>query len=409
MRTPSGRFAVTADHTPVVRGRHCRYYLTPHAAPPDPSGRCGESDGRCKHLAILDADVDNLHAALRWAVDRGDAQSALALCAALGTYWMMRDRYRDAVDWTGRALRLPGADEFADVRVRVLCIRVELLWPLGRGSEQLAILDEAEAAARASADPVLISHVLQKRSAMENGRGRLEQGDAFADEAMHWAVAGDDRWAIAMAAYAKAMAANTARELGQRVERAASLLEQTGNVYQLAGLLASAAFAALCIGSDRDALEFARRATPVTRDLDSRYLWMLLRGNVALVALFTGDTPNAREAFQEELTLCRELVALPFACEGLAGLAAVASIQGDRDRAARLYGAAAAHRYGLPDDPLEARLHSTFFEPARARHGAASWDAAAEEGAALNFEHAISYALETPPIRRQRPREPSAR
>jgi hypothetical protein len=231
---------------------------------------------------------------------------------------------------------------------------------------------------------------------VEIGRGRLEHGDSFADEAMHWAVASGDRWAIAMAASAKAMAADSARELGQRVERAASLLEQTGNVYELASMLANATFAALCIGSDRDASDFARRATPVTRDLDSRYLWMLLRGNVALVALFTGDTHNAREAFQEELTMCRELVTLPLACEGLDGLAAVASIQGDRDRAARLCGAAAAHRYGLPEDPVDERLHATFFEPARARHGAASWDAAAEEGGTLSFEHAIRYALETP-------------
>jgi hypothetical protein len=37
-----------------------------------------------------------------------------------------------------------------------------------------------------------------------------------------------------------------------------------------------------------------------------------------------------------------------------------------------------------------------FLEPARARHGADVWDAAASEGSALSFEDAIAYALEEP-------------
>ena len=47
-----------------------------------------------------------------------------------------------------------------------------------------------------------------------------------------------------------------------------------------------------------------------------------------------------------------------------------------------------------PQDPVEARLDETFFNPARARCGAGEWDAAAREGSALSFERAIAYALE---------------
>ena len=111
------------------------------------------------------------------------------------------------------------------------------------------------------------------------------------------------------------------------------------------------------MGSDRDAMEFAARATPPTRALSDPFVWMLLRGNLGLAALFTGETDAARQGFREELTLCRDLVVLfPFAIEGLAGLAAVSAIHGDDDRAARLVGAAAEHRYGQPEDPVAARL-----------------------------------------------------
>lgn len=121
---------------------------------------------------------------------------------------------------------------------------------------------------------------------------------------------------------------------------------------------------------------------------------MLLRRNAAPTALLTGDTNAARAAFGEELRLGRELVALPFASEGLAGLAAVAVLDLDLDRAARLHGAANAHRHGQPEDAVDARLHATYFESARSRDGADAWDAAANEGGSLNFEDAIAYALE---------------
>jgi hypothetical protein len=192
------------------------------------------------------------------------------------------------------------------------------------------------------------------------------------------------------------MAAPGITELRARVDQAAALLNDVGNVYRLADLFAGAAYAALCMGSDRDAKKYAARATPIAGGLDNPSLWMLLQGNSGLAALMTGDTDAARQAFRKELTLCRDLVFLPFASEGLAGLAAISAVHGDDHRAARLVGAAAEHRYGQPNDPLHARLDTTFFQPARARLGADKWEAAAREGSALKFEDAIADALQEP-------------
>ena len=96
---------------------------------------------------------------------------------------------------------------------------------------------------------------------------------------------------------------------------------------------------------------------------------MLLCGNLGLAELLTGDTDAARTAFREELRLCRELVDRHFVSEGLRGLAAVAAVQGDLRRAARLVGASSEHRYGQPFDAIEARLDASFFETARKRCG----------------------------------------
>ena len=86
----------------------------------------------------------------------------------------------------------------------------------------------------------------------------------------------------------------------------------------------------------------------------------------------------------------------PEASEGLQGLAAVAAVHGDDHRAARLVGAATAHRYDHPQDPVEERLYARFLAPARTRYGTDRWDAATREGGALSFEDAIAFALQEP-------------
>ena len=181
--------------------------------------------------------------------------------------------------------------------------------------------------------------------------GRSDAADTAADEALRCATAADDEWEIAEAWAKKAGAASNLPELRERVDRAAALLEDVGNVVRLGELFGNAAYGALAMGGDRDAREFADRAAPIVRDLDSPGTWMILCGNIGLAALLTGDTDAARDAFREELKLCRQLVALPIAAEGLLGLAAVAVVDGDLSHAARLRGAAAAHGYGNSRTP----------------------------------------------------------
>jgi hypothetical protein len=123
---------------------------------------------------------------------------------------------------------------------------------------------------------------------------------------------------------------------------------------------------------------------------------MINSGNLGLAALLTDKTDAGSHAFREELRLCREMVVRPVVFEGLRGLAAVAVVHGDAKRAATLVGAADAHRYNRPEDPVEARLDETFFKPARTRYGTDAWNAAAREGSVLSFEDAIAYALEEP-------------
>jgi hypothetical protein len=242
----------------------------------------------------------------------------------------------------------------------------------------------------------VLAKVLNGCSAWWSIAGRSDTAATLADEALRCATAADDEWEIAQAWAKKAAAVSDLPELRERVDRAALLLEDVGNVERLGQLFCNAAYNALIMGGDRDAREFADRAAPIVRDLDNPGTWMDLCGTTGLAALLTGDTDAARDAFREELELCRQLTALPNASEGLLGLAAVAVavVDGDLSHAARLQGAAAAHGYGQQQDDVEARLEASFFATARTRHGADAWDTAVREGAQLSFEDAIAYALD---------------
>jgi predicted ATPase/DNA-binding SARP family transcriptional activator len=398
VRAYAGERFVAAVDKDAVAERHYRFYLALAQRHGTEQALWGSDRG--EHLAQLDADIDNLQAALRWAVQRANAAQALAMVAALGQYWLMRHRYADVANWIDEALSIPRSEDDA-LRVRALLLKHEALWPLGRAAEQATVLAEADAIATALADPVILFHVRRLRARQAHATG-LDAGDAFAEEALRWARAAGDDWEIANALYETTLHAPTIVELLERVDQAASLLNQVGNTYQLAHLYASAPYGALYLGSDRNAIELVERAIPIVREHGTPYLWTLLCGNVGLAALMTGDAGRASDAFREELTLCRDLVILPLASEGLRGLAALAAVRRDDDRAARLAGAATAHRYEEPEDPVIARLVSTFLQPARTRHGAHAWDAAAREGGTLDFANAITYALEEPPIRPER-------
>ena len=182
------RLALTTD-VDAVRARHYRVYLA-LAERHGSEQALWAADGH-EHLERLDAEIDNIHAALGWAIEQANAERALAMAAALGPYWVMRDRYAEAVDWVDRALSLPGADAYPVLRVQALSTKARCVWQIGR-SEERGVVAEVEAIARRLDDPVILSRALQLRANDEIESERLDVANAVADEALHWARAAGD-------------------------------------------------------------------------------------------------------------------------------------------------------------------------------------------------------------------------
>jgi predicted ATPase/DNA-binding SARP family transcriptional activator len=114
-------------------------------------------------LARLAAERDNLHAALRWATDRGEAAVALRLAAALGWYWFLTSARAESLDWMVKALALPGEAGSA-ARAQVLAYRslttisggIELDAALELGAQALALVDALPPDEPGRSHPVLV-------------------------------------------------------------------------------------------------------------------------------------------------------------------------------------------------------------------------------------------------------------
>ncbi len=93
-----------AGEAETVRAAHAAHFVAlAEMAEPALRGR-----DQLIWLARLTADWENLTAALRWAVDSGDAATAVRLAAALGWFWALRSAHAEAAGWLRQCLAVPG-------------------------------------------------------------------------------------------------------------------------------------------------------------------------------------------------------------------------------------------------------------------------------------------------------------
>ena len=99
-----------AGEAEEMRRAHAAY-LVRLAAEADPHLRGGE---QLTWLRRLDAEHDNLHAAIRAAIEAGDKPVAVALVARLGWYWWLSGHRAEGLTLARDVLALPGEAEVED-------------------------------------------------------------------------------------------------------------------------------------------------------------------------------------------------------------------------------------------------------------------------------------------------------
>src|SRR5262249_39683181 len=93
-------------------------------------------------LARLEAEHDNIRAALTWALARGEAELALRLASAMGRFWRTRGYLSEGRRWLERAMAVGGAAPL-DQRARAMQAAASVVWTQGDFPAARALAEEA--------------------------------------------------------------------------------------------------------------------------------------------------------------------------------------------------------------------------------------------------------------------------
>ncbi len=308
----------------------------------------------------INAELDNVRAALRWAVEVDDAETVIRIAAPVYPFWWSRGLLREMLALAEQTAALPSAERLPpDAAALLLWCRGVLRSTVGSLAEAGPFLRRLVPAARELGDERLLALSLASL-----GLAQVEdQPVGAAREPLEEAVATfrrlDDAWGLSFALL----------PLGLTVLR-------TGDLVRAAAL-------------HRESLQQAER-------IDNNHLRAQALTQLGLDALMAGDVPAARSWYAAAAAVHRRLLDQEGLANCLDGLSGVAVGLGRPAVAARLHGAAARIRQvvGVAVWPLLRPLAEQLVMALRAALGEEAYRAEREVGAAMRPADAVSYALD---------------
>jgi non-specific serine/threonine protein kinase len=355
-------------------------------------------------LARLEAEHDNLRATMEWALSRGNGALALRLAGALHRFWFHHSHWAEGRRWLERALAAPGAAMASPDRARALAGLGYMSFVLSDYPTARARLEESVAVSREVADDRALAYAQHGLGGPLHVQGDYAAVHALAAESLARFRALDDRWGIVAASCSLGLAE---LDLGADPSRARALLEESLAGANALGESWCIARASLCLGEVargegdyelaaalyEQALTLSGRLSRSPRVPHLIYYKALF--NLGQLAALCGDTRRGTELFAEALALLHELGDRRGQGLCLAGLATMASLVQQPERAARLFGAADAlfAAAGVKMEPVDLAVCEPHRDDVHAAMGPEAFAAAWDAGAALPASDAITEAL----------------
>ena len=341
----------------AFRRRHAEFFLglAEEAAPQLTGAHQQEWANR------LEADHDNMRAALSWSLER-EPETALRLAGALARFWEMRARLVEGTGWLEAALRQSVRAEVAtDAATRAKLLSEAGTFAFHRADFDRAIELHGEALElyRKVGDDSGIAFALLCLGAQHFEKGDYEVAAPF-------------------------------------LEGALALSRRIGDKRQMAGTLHNLAEVERQRGNYERAKTLSMEGMALSRAMKDKWLLSIALGWMGLMTVFDlGEHDLAERSLKEALALNRELGNWAYGAYCLEGFAGLAGARGQGARAARLWGAAEALRTNIGAPlPLDARrLYERSMVAARALLGEGAWEATFAQGMAMSAEEAAEYAL----------------
>ncbi|MDQ5818620.1 MAG: NB-ARC domain-containing protein [Actinomycetota bacterium] len=338
-----------------VRRRHAGYYLA-LAERVGPELRGPE---QATWLRRLEAELDNLRAAIGWSLEHGEAEAVARTSYAMWTFWWLSGNISEGRRWMEETLaREPGLS--ARARAQLLFVAATMGQALGDFEGTWPMIQESLALFRQLGDRWGIGDGLGTGGLIALGLDQPERGLALMQEAVDVKLEVGDRWGAG-------------------------------------AMLGFGASVPLKKGDLTTARRLAERGLSLAREVGAREIIYITLNPLAAIALAEGDYEHASRLFAEGLTLSSELGEESSVAYCLEGLATIAAHEGNLEHASRLWGAAEALleeieaiAYPHASDPLLRRDQK---DAARRRLDKQTWELAWAEGRAMTTEQAIAEAL----------------
>lgn len=395
----------------------------------------------------LEAEHDNLRAALHWARERCPPETWLQLTFALSGFWVRRSYFDEARHWLEQAVeQTPAVTPLLRSRILWALGQVALRqenetlaidwlnasiegWPktedlpgltvamnslgvalqaLGHWPAARSVVEEALSIARVVGDKWIIAGPLRTLGHQAKHDGDYEKAQTLYNEARSLYQELGDKQSINSSLHdLVALASLTGdRVQGRRLaeERLANAREQD-NKYGIAHSINDLGENARLTGDYERARQFYEESLALFRQLRFKAMIASLLLNLGYVAHYQGDDKQAESLFRESLAMRHEAKNLINALNPAAGLAGVWAKRGQLERAGRLLGAVKTQLDSLQLrlDPADQIEFDRNLADVQAQLTEETFNAAWAEGAAMSLEQTVEDALGEPELIRHKP------
>jgi predicted ATPase/class 3 adenylate cyclase len=376
-----------------VKKHHAEYFLA--LAEEGESGMRGPE--AATWLERLEAEHDNLRAALSWALEQEEGELGLRLAGALWRFWWMRSHYSEGRRWLENALAIDGRGS-PPARAMALAGIGEIASHQGDLEQAQEACEEGLELSANEASEAKI-YLLLSLAKVARMREDYKWATQLNEESVALSREMRNTWGLASSLLGSALVSHSRGDS----ERATELHEESMDLFREWGDKQGLAFCSLDLGlvaiTQGDlvrAQKLTEEAVALFRELGSRGDVSMNLNNLGWIAFLRNDLGRAVDLYKQSLALAWETGMYTVVLDDLAGFACLAGAQGDAVRAAQLCGAAEAlhEATGYPQDPISHAEMEPYLASGRSQIDEAVWAKAWEEGRKMTLEEAVSYALE---------------
>ncbi|HEX9134858.1 MAG TPA: tetratricopeptide repeat protein, partial [Ktedonobacteraceae bacterium] len=331
-----GREALTTHgEAEATQQAHAAYYLRLSEEAEPELGRA--------HQAIwldrLEAEHDNLRAALLWSMEHEKAETGLRLAGALRWFWMRHSYLSEGRQWYTSTLRLAEGIKPTHLRAKALAGASGLAWIQGDYSAARALGEECVTLCRVLEDKRELAISLIWLSFTTGQRGDQKTAALFAEESVALYRQLEDRWGVAFALLCLANATHSLRNYPlarSYYEESLVLIRPLGDKWiegLIVGSLGVAAFFQGDYTVARPLLEEGVVLLRAQRDKRNLAIFLYYLGRVTR---HQGDSQQAVALFEESLALYEEIGQRPGIARLRCILGNMACVKGDYGQAGAL-------------------------------------------------------------------------